>query len=61
MFMKKMYISPVVEIVASQLDQEVLAGHSGEWGDAKEQTFENEETFFNPDKKNIWAEEVEEE
>ncbi len=43
MFMKKMYICPAVEIVASLLNQEVMAGHSGEWGDAKGFNFEDDE------------------
>lgn len=55
--MKKKYISPVVEIVASQLNQEVLAGHSGEWGDAKDMTFsDGEEEVGNNDLqiKDLW-------
>lgn len=55
--MKKMYISPAVEIVASLLNQEVLAGHSGEWGDAKDMTFsDGEEEVGNNDLqiKDLW-------
>lgn len=55
--MKKVYISPAIEVVGSQLDQEVLAGHSGEWGDAKE----NDEFFEGEDEetlksRNLWDE-----
>lgn len=58
MFMKKKYISPVVEIVASQLNQEVLAGHSGEWGDAKGINFDDDEENENSDTeiKSLWDE-----
>ena len=59
--MKKVYISPVTEIVESQMDQEVMAPHSQGWGDAKEQNFEADDQLFNTDTKNIWAEEEEEE
>lgn len=56
--MKKKYISPVVEIVASQLNQEVLAGHSGEWGDAKGINFDDDEENENSDTeiKSLWDE-----
>ena len=57
--MKRKYLSPFVEVVASLL-KDRLMGHSYGWADAKEQTFENEETLFNTDTKNIWAEEDEE-
>ena len=58
--MKKKYIRPTLDVVASQLNEHLL-DHSFDWADAKEQTFENEETLFNTDTKNIWAEEDEEE
>ena len=58
--MKKKYIRPTLEVVASQLNEHLM-DHSFGWADAKEQTFENEETLFNTDTKNIWAEEDEEE
>lgn len=56
--MKKLYICPVAEIVASQLNQEVLAGHSGEWGDAKGISFDDSEDNENNDTeiKNLWDE-----
>ena len=56
MFMKKMYICPAVEIVASLLNQEVMAGHSGEWGDAKGINFDDDEENENSDTeiKNLW-------
>ena len=58
MFMKKMYISPAVEIFATLLNQEVLAGHSGEWGDAKGISFDDSEENENDDTeiKNLWDE-----
>lgn len=59
--MKKEYIIPAIEVVAAQLDQEMMAGHSLDEADAKQQTFENEETFFNRDTKNIWETEEGEE
>ena len=54
--MKKLYISPAVEIVASLLNQGVLAGHSGEWGDAKGINFDDDEENENSDTeiKNLW-------
>ncbi|MCR5130585.1 MAG: hypothetical protein K6C10_03875 [Prevotella sp.] len=33
--MKKVYISPAIEIVASRLNQQVMQGHSFDWADAK--------------------------
>ena len=59
--MKKEYKIPAIEDVAAQLDQEMMAGHSLDEADAKQQTFENEETFFNRDTKNIWETEEGEE
>lgn len=42
--MKKVYISPVAEIVASQMNQEVMAGHSQDWNDARGVNFDGDET-----------------
>ena len=58
MYMKKLYISPAIEIVASLLNQEVLAGHSGEWGDAKGINFDDDEENENSDTeiKSLWDE-----
>lgn len=53
--MKKVYISPVTEIVASQMNQEVMAGHSQGWGDAKGINFDEDaqdEEDLTP--KNLW-------
>ena len=58
--MKKKYIRPTLDVVASQLNEQLM-DHSFGWADAKEQTFENEETFFNRDTKNIWETEEGEE
>lgn len=33
--MRKDYIRPIVEVVASQYEQEIMAGHSDDWADAK--------------------------
>lgn len=53
--MKKVYISPVTEIVASQMNQEVMAGHSQGWNDAKGINFDEDaqdEEDLTP--KNLW-------
>ena len=34
--MKKEYIMPSIEIVETQLDSEMMAGHSDDWADGKE-------------------------
>lgn len=59
--MKKEYMSPAIDVITANLDQEMMVGHSYGDADAKEQTFDNEETFFNRDTKNIWETEEEEE
>lgn len=59
--MKKEYMSPAIDVITANLDQEMMGNHSYGDADAKEQTFDNEETFFNRDTKNIWETEEEEE
>ncbi len=62
--MKKEYIIPETEIVSSQLEQAML-GHSEDWADAKENSFDEEEdTSFDRIKNlefpHIWEDEDEE-
>ena len=33
--MRKYYIRPAIEAVASQYEQQIMAGHSYDWADAK--------------------------
>ncbi|MCR5130271.1 MAG: hypothetical protein K6C10_02275 [Prevotella sp.] len=54
--MKKTYISPETEIVASKFVQEIMAGHSYNHGDAKGIDFEEtgDDEIDNGWPKNIW-------
>lgn len=59
--MKMLYIKPEIEVVVPMEELMEMPKQSNGYIDAKEQTFENEETFFNRDTKNIWETEEEEE
>ncbi len=55
--MKKVYICPEIEVTATKLNDEMMAGHSYDWGGAKG----NEEFFENEDEetiksRNLWDE-----
>ena len=55
--MRKVYICPEIEVTQAKLNEELLAGHSYGWADAKGQ---NEE-FFDEDEetlksRNLWDE-----
>ena len=64
--MKKEYIMPSIEIIASQLNSEMMTGHSDDWADAKEnnmflfddEEFDNENDLWNnnshKDDYNLW-------
>ncbi|MCR5130265.1 MAG: hypothetical protein K6C10_02245 [Prevotella sp.] len=57
--MKKVYISPVIEIVATRLNEQLMQdGHSFDWADAKGLNFEDEDSDddTNWSSKNIWDE-----
>ena len=51
--MKKKYMMPSIEIIASQLDSEMMAGHSDDWADGKENNL-----FFDMDDEgdDLWGE-----
>lgn len=54
--MKKEYIMPSIEIIASQLNSEMMAGHSDDWADAKENNmflFDDEEF---DEENDLWGE-----
>lgn len=53
--MRKNYIRPEIEVVASQYEQEIMAGHSYDWADAKgsqDWLGEDEEEVIQ--NKNLW-------
>ena len=54
--MKKEYMMPSIEIIASQLCSEMMTGHSDDWADAKENNmflFDDEEF---DDENDLWGE-----
>lgn len=57
MHMKKVYICPEIEVTATKLNDEIMAGHSYDWGGAKgnDEFFEgeDEETLKS---RNLWDE-----
>jgi hypothetical protein len=55
--MRKVYICPEIEVTQTKLNEELLAGHSYDWVDAKSQS---EELFDEDEEKlksrNLWDE-----